>query len=102
MVQGGSQSSWWFCSGQERWGLEQEPAPKAPAPVADSWHDLLPQLERFKSSRLNLENLADLENLVQRRREKRLKRRVPPRAPESVVKVGEKLGGGGLGEEWTL
>ncbi|KAM5317992.1 ankyrin repeat domain-containing protein 23 isoform 2-T2 [Glossophaga mutica] len=44
------------------------------------------RLERFKSSRLNLENLADLENLVQRRREKRMKRRVPPRAPESVVK----------------
>uniref|UniRef100_G1PXA9 Ankyrin repeat domain-containing protein 23 n=1 Tax=Myotis lucifugus TaxID=59463 RepID=G1PXA9_MYOLU len=45
------------------------------------------RLERFKSSRINLENLADLENLVQRRREKRLKRRVPPRAPEPVVKV---------------
>ncbi|XP_036910932.1 ankyrin repeat domain-containing protein 23 isoform X2 [Sturnira hondurensis] len=45
------------------------------------------RLERFKSSRLTLENLADLENLVQRRREKRLKRRVPPRAPESVVKL---------------
>nr|KAF6428910.1 ankyrin repeat domain 23 [Molossus molossus] len=44
------------------------------------------RLERFKSSRLNLDTLADLENLVQRRREKRLKRRVPPRAPEPVVK----------------
>ncbi|XP_045682975.1 ankyrin repeat domain-containing protein 23 [Phyllostomus hastatus] len=44
------------------------------------------RLERFTSSRLKLENLADLENLVQRRRENRLKRRVPPRAPESVVK----------------
>nr|KAF6301261.1 ankyrin repeat domain 23 [Pipistrellus kuhlii] len=43
------------------------------------------RLERFKSSRTNLENLADLENLVQRRREKRLKRRVPRRAPERVV-----------------
>lgn len=53
----------------------------------------LPQLERFNSSRLHLENLADLENLVQRRREKRLKRRVPPRAPEPVVKVGMELGG---------
>lgn len=52
----------------------------------------LPQLERFKSSRLNLETLADLENLVQRRREKRLKRRVPPRAPEPEVKVGGKSG----------
>lgn len=58
---------------------------------------LLPQLERFKSSRINLENLADLENLVQRRREKRLKRRVPPRAPEPVVKVGEQSGGGSKG-----
>nr|KAF6428909.1 ankyrin repeat domain 23 [Molossus molossus] len=45
------------------------------------------RLERFKSSRLNLDTLADLENLVQRRREKRLKRRVPPRAPEPVVKL---------------
>ncbi|XP_045375571.2 ankyrin repeat domain-containing protein 23 isoform X2 [Camelus bactrianus] len=45
------------------------------------------RLERFNSSRTNLENLADLENLVQRRREKRLKRRVPPRAPEPEVKL---------------
>ncbi|XP_060043501.1 ankyrin repeat domain-containing protein 23 isoform X4 [Erinaceus europaeus] len=46
------------------------------------------RLERFNSSRFNLDNLADLENLVQRRREKRLKLkcRVPPRAPEPVVK----------------
>ncbi|XP_054442051.1 ankyrin repeat domain-containing protein 23 [Pteronotus mesoamericanus] len=43
------------------------------------------RLQRFESSRLNLDTLADLENLVQRRREKRLKRRVPPRAPEPVV-----------------
>ncbi|XP_023396911.1 ankyrin repeat domain-containing protein 23 isoform X1 [Loxodonta africana] len=43
------------------------------------------KLERFNSSRLNLENLTDLENLVQRRR-KRLKRRVPPRKPEPLVK----------------
>lgn len=52
----------------------------------------LPQLERFNSSRLNLENLADLENLVQRRREKRLKRQVPPKAPEPEVKVSGKSG----------
>ncbi|XP_060043500.1 ankyrin repeat domain-containing protein 23 isoform X3 [Erinaceus europaeus] len=47
------------------------------------------RLERFNSSRFNLDNLADLENLVQRRREKRLKLkcRVPPRAPEPVVKL---------------
>ncbi|XP_047637488.1 ankyrin repeat domain-containing protein 23 isoform X2 [Phacochoerus africanus] len=44
------------------------------------------RLERFNSSRINLENLADLEKLVQRRREKRLKRRVPPGAPEPEVK----------------
>ncbi|XP_045406111.1 ankyrin repeat domain-containing protein 23 isoform X2 [Lemur catta] len=44
------------------------------------------KLERFNSSRLNLETLAELENLVQRRREKRLKRRVPPRETEPVVK----------------
>lgn len=46
------------------------------------------KLERFHSSRLNLENLADLENFVQRRREKRLKlkrRGVPPRAREPLV-----------------
>lgn len=47
----------------------------------------LPQLERFNSSRTNLENLADLEKLVQRRKEKRLKRRVPPKAPQPEVKV---------------
>lgn len=56
---------------QERQRLEEEKRRKA---------------ERFKSSRPNLDSLADLENLVQRRREKRLKRRVPPRAPEPVVK----------------
>ncbi|XP_004686195.1 PREDICTED: ankyrin repeat domain-containing protein 23 [Condylura cristata] len=48
------------------------------------------KLERFNSSRVNLENLADLENLVQRRREKRLKLKlkcsVPPSTPEWVVK----------------
>ncbi|XP_021565501.1 ankyrin repeat domain-containing protein 23 isoform X1 [Carlito syrichta] len=44
------------------------------------------KLERFNSSRLNLENMADLENLVQRRKEKRLRRRVPPKKPEPVVK----------------
>uniref|UniRef100_F7ABL7 Ankyrin repeat domain 23 n=1 Tax=Equus caballus TaxID=9796 RepID=F7ABL7_HORSE len=57
---------------RERWKLEEEKKKK---------------LERFNSSRLNLENLADLENLVQRRREKRLKRRVPPKAPEPEVKA---------------
>lgn len=57
----------------------------------------VPQVERFNSSRLNLETLADLENLVQRRREKRLKRRVPPRAPESMAKVSEKWGAGVAG-----
>uniref|UniRef100_A0A8C0NKV6 Ankyrin repeat domain-containing protein 23 n=1 Tax=Canis lupus familiaris TaxID=9615 RepID=A0A8C0NKV6_CANLF len=56
---------------RERWKLEEEKKKK---------------VERFNSSRLNLETLADLENLVQRRREKRLKRRVPPRAPEPVAK----------------
>ncbi|XP_008050915.1 ankyrin repeat domain-containing protein 23 isoform X2 [Carlito syrichta] len=45
------------------------------------------KLERFNSSRLNLENMADLENLVQRRKEKRLRRRVPPKKPEPVVKL---------------
>ncbi|KAM5143117.1 ankyrin repeat domain-containing protein 23 [Callospermophilus lateralis] len=46
------------------------------------------KLERFNSSRLNLETVADLENLVQRRKEKRLRlrRRVPPREPEPVAK----------------
>uniref|UniRef100_A0A673UJR9 Ankyrin repeat domain 23 n=1 Tax=Suricata suricatta TaxID=37032 RepID=A0A673UJR9_SURSU len=45
------------------------------------------KLERLNNSRLNLETLADLKNLVQRRREKRLKRRVPPRAPDPMVKL---------------
>lgn len=49
----------------------------------------LPQLERFNSSRTNLDYLADLEKLVQRRKEKRLKRRVPPKAPQPEVKVSE-------------
>lgn len=31
-------------------------------PVADRWSALVPQLERFNSSRLNLETLANLEN----------------------------------------
>uniref|UniRef100_A0A8C0ALK1 Ankyrin repeat domain 23 n=1 Tax=Bos mutus grunniens TaxID=30521 RepID=A0A8C0ALK1_BOSMU len=44
------------------------------------------RLERFNSSRTNLENLADLEKLVQRWKEKRLKRRVPPKAPQPEVK----------------
>ncbi|XP_049640806.1 ankyrin repeat domain-containing protein 23 [Suncus etruscus] len=58
---------------QERQRLEEEKKKK---------------LERFHSSRIKLENLADLENFVQRRREKRLKmkhRGVPPRAPEPLV-----------------
>ncbi|XP_073906304.1 ankyrin repeat domain-containing protein 23 isoform X1 [Castor canadensis] len=46
------------------------------------------RLERFNSSRLNLENLKDLENLVQRRREKRLRHRVPPKEePEPKVEL---------------
>lgn len=77
--------------GQQRPDENKKPAPWQ---MAGMVFCLLPQLERFKSSRINLENLADLENLVQRRREKRLKRRVPPRAPEPVVKVGEKSDGG--------
>ncbi|XP_014438920.1 ankyrin repeat domain-containing protein 23 isoform X3 [Tupaia chinensis] len=44
-------------------------------------------MERFNSSRVNLDSLADLENLVQRRREKRLRRRVPPKEPEPVAKL---------------
>ncbi|XP_077605509.1 ankyrin repeat domain-containing protein 23 [Crocuta crocuta] len=56
---------------QEQWKLEEEKKKK---------------LERLNNSRLNLETLADLKNLVQRRREKRLKRRVPPRAPDPTVK----------------
>ncbi|XP_049505789.1 ankyrin repeat domain-containing protein 23 [Panthera uncia] len=55
----------------EQWKLEEEKKKK---------------LERLNNSRLNLETLADLENLVQRRR-KRLKRRVPPRTPEPTVKL---------------
>jgi hypothetical protein len=48
-------------------------------------------LERFNSSRLNLENLKDLENLVQRRREKRLRHRVPLKEePEPKVEVSKK------------
>ncbi|XP_024599734.1 ankyrin repeat domain-containing protein 23 [Neophocaena asiaeorientalis asiaeorientalis] len=43
--------------------------------------------ERFSSPRANLESLADLETLVRRRREKRLKCRVPARAPEPEVKL---------------
>uniref|UniRef100_A0A452FHW5 Ankyrin repeat domain 23 n=1 Tax=Capra hircus TaxID=9925 RepID=A0A452FHW5_CAPHI len=46
------------------------------------------RLERFNSSRTNLENLADLEKLVQRRKEKRLKRRVPPKAPHAGATPG--------------
>lgn len=55
-----------------------------------TYSGLLAQLERFHSSRIKLENLADLESFVQRRREKRLKmkhRGVSPRAPESLVEV---------------
>ncbi|XP_010636412.1 ankyrin repeat domain-containing protein 23 isoform X2 [Fukomys damarensis] len=40
------------------------------------------RMEKFNSSRMNLETLTDLENLIQRRREKRLRRRVPPKEPE--------------------
>ncbi|TKC44224.1 hypothetical protein EI555_018823 [Monodon monoceros] len=43
--------------------------------------------ETFSSPRANLESLADLETLVRRRREKRLKCRVPARAPEPEVKL---------------
>ncbi|XP_027707940.1 ankyrin repeat domain-containing protein 23 isoform X2 [Vombatus ursinus] len=43
------------------------------------------QLEAFNNSRLRLESLADLENLVLQRKERRLKRRVPPRAPKPPV-----------------
>uniref|UniRef100_A0A8C6W5A4 Ankyrin repeat domain-containing protein 23 n=1 Tax=Nannospalax galili TaxID=1026970 RepID=A0A8C6W5A4_NANGA len=45
------------------------------------------KLERFNSSRLNLDNLTDLENLIQRRREKRLRCKGPPREPEPVVEL---------------
>ncbi|XP_038939499.1 ankyrin repeat domain-containing protein 23 isoform X2 [Rattus norvegicus] len=41
------------------------------------------KLERFNSSRLTLDNLTDLENLIQRRRKKRQRHKVPPREPES-------------------
>lgn len=37
-----------------------------------------------------------MENLIQRRKEMRLKRRVPPRAPEPLVKVGLEQGNGGI------
>ncbi|XP_051060259.1 ankyrin repeat domain-containing protein 23 [Phodopus roborovskii] len=43
------------------------------------------KLERFNSSRLTLDNMRDLENLVQRRRKKRLRHKVAPREPEPVV-----------------
>ncbi|XP_055984424.1 ankyrin repeat domain-containing protein 23 isoform X1 [Sorex fumeus] len=73
---GGRPSGWGLrpqeADAQERQRLEEEKRKK---------------LERFHSSRLNLESLADLENLVQRRREKRLKlkrRGVPPRAQEHL------------------
>ncbi|XP_043839941.1 ankyrin repeat domain-containing protein 23 [Dromiciops gliroides] len=45
------------------------------------------KLETFNNSRLRLESLADLENLVQQRKEKRLKRRVPPKAPDPPVQL---------------
>lgn len=35
--------------------------------------------------------MRDLENLVQRRRKKRLRHKVPPREPEPVVEVSERL-----------
>ncbi|GAB1284880.1 Ankyrin repeat domain-containing protein 23 [Apodemus speciosus] len=44
------------------------------------------KLERFNSSRLTLDNLTDLENLVQRRR-KRQRHKVPPRDPESGAEI---------------
>ncbi|KAM6179799.1 ankyrin repeat domain-containing protein 23 isoform 3-T3 [Erethizon dorsatum] len=50
------------------------------------------KLENFNSSRMNLETLADLKNLVQRRREKRLRRRAPPREPEPMVEPQAQLG----------
>ncbi|KAM9054542.1 LOW QUALITY PROTEIN: ankyrin repeat domain-containing protein 23 [Megaptera novaeangliae] len=52
------------------------------------------RLERFSSPRANLESLADLETLVQRQREKRLKRRVPARAPAPEAKDTTRIGPG--------
>uniref|UniRef100_A0A5F8G962 Ankyrin repeat domain 23 n=1 Tax=Monodelphis domestica TaxID=13616 RepID=A0A5F8G962_MONDO len=43
------------------------------------------KLETFNNSRVKLESLDDLENLVRKRKEKRLKRRVPPRVPGPPV-----------------
>uniref|UniRef100_A0A8C6C5T4 Ankyrin repeat domain-containing protein 23 n=1 Tax=Monodon monoceros TaxID=40151 RepID=A0A8C6C5T4_MONMO len=71
-----------------RRGLEPpRAAPGLPWPAANGWRGpvsarFLPQHETFSSPRANLESLADLETLVRRRREKRLKCRVPARAPE--------------------
>ncbi|EHB10609.1 Ankyrin repeat domain-containing protein 23 [Heterocephalus glaber] len=45
------------------------------------------RLEKFNSSRMNLETLADLENLIQRQRKKRLRRRVPPRESEPEAEL---------------
>ncbi|XP_020839930.1 LOW QUALITY PROTEIN: ankyrin repeat domain-containing protein 23 [Phascolarctos cinereus] len=47
------------------------------------------KLEAFNNSRLRLDSLADLENLVRQQKEKRkrLKRRVPPRAPKPLVEL---------------
>uniref|UniRef100_A0A7N4V645 Ankyrin repeat domain 23 n=1 Tax=Sarcophilus harrisii TaxID=9305 RepID=A0A7N4V645_SARHA len=45
------------------------------------------KLQTFNNSRLRLESLADLEKLVRQRKEKRLKRRVPPRAPDPPLQV---------------
>lgn len=69
--------------------LPQGPSHRLMAGLASPSAHFPPQLERFNSSRLNLETVADLENLVQRRKEKRLRlrRRVPPREPEPVAKV---------------
>lgn len=48
------------------------------------------RLERFNSSRLTLDNLTDLENLIQRRRKKRQRHKVPPREPESGAEVSKR------------
>ncbi|XP_051832380.1 ankyrin repeat domain-containing protein 23 [Antechinus flavipes] len=45
------------------------------------------KLQTFNNSRLRLESLADLEKLVRQRKEKRLKRRVPPRAPDPPLQL---------------
>ncbi|XP_001370459.2 ankyrin repeat domain-containing protein 23 [Monodelphis domestica] len=45
------------------------------------------KLETFNNSRVKLESLDDLENLVRKRKEKRLKRRVPPRVPGPPVQL---------------